>query len=103
MGINIDEYKCQLKEMSDFYINLSDNVDLESDIHSIQIAKKNALTILTVINKKELNKKNIQTLESCIMSLIKGVGQFDDIDIQRKHQKYGELRYKFLEHIDLFL
>lgn len=80
-------------------------INLESDIYSANIAKTIALKIIELLgkNEKDLDRKTIIKLESCAMSLIRGVEQFNDLTIQVEHQKYSKLRYEFLEYIDPFL
>ena len=67
--------------------------------------KKSALKIKFVLDASgnNINKRIVNQLESCFMSLIKGVEQFEDKEAQKKHQEFAKLRYEFLEYIDPFL
>jgi hypothetical protein len=99
--VNIKIFKDQLIEMSNFYISLPDKVESEADLYFAAIGKKSAIKLLQLLSKNgsTLKRHHLSQLSALLMSLTRGVEQFEKEEIQVKHQYYGQLIYSLSEYI----
>ena len=99
--VDIERFKDQVIEMANFYISLPDKVDSEADLYFADIGKKNALKLLKLLSKNgtELKRHHLNQLSALLMSLTRGVEQFEKDEIQFKHQYYGRFIYSLTDYI----
>jgi len=103
--VNIKDHKAQLIEMAKFYIELPKKVESDADKCNAEIGRKASEKLLKLLEKvgEELKKSQSDQLDALLMSLTRGVEQFEDKEVHRIHRQYGKLRSELRESLSKVL
>ena len=102
--VNIKSHKDQLIEMAKFYIELPKKVESEADKYNAEIGRKASEKLLRLLEKAgdELIRFQSNQLDALLMSLTRGVEQFEDKEVHQKHREYGQLRHTLRKSLSEF-
>ncbi len=96
--VNIKDYKEQLIKMANFYIKVPEKVESDADRYNAEIGMKASKKLLKLLEGvgDELKKNQLDAL---LMSLSRGVEQFEKEEVHQIHLHYGQLRHSIREHL----
>jgi len=103
--VSIKDYKDQLIEMANFYIEVPKKVECDADKYNAEIGRKASEKLLILLEKvgEGLKKSQLNQLDALLMSLTRGVEQFEKEEIHKRHCHYGQFRYNLREYISKVL
>ena len=92
--VNVKNHKTQIIEMARFYIELPNKVESDADKYNAEIGRAASEKLLKLLAEvgDELQKHQSNQLDALLMSLTRGVEQFEDKEAQHLHRQYGQLR-----------
>lgn len=98
----LKDFETEINEMAQFYTDLSENAKNNGDRFYAGLGRKSSTNILALSQKYHLDPKNsyLKRIHASLMTLIRGVENFQDKDAQRKHDSYGVLVTKLLQYVN---
>jgi hypothetical protein len=100
--VGLEAYKKDLIEMAAFYTSLPEKITDPRDEFYAHLGKDAAKSIVKILNEYERRPSHraLKQLHDNLMTLTRGLENFEDEAIQARHRSYGTLRYKIFEYLE---
>jgi hypothetical protein len=98
----LKDQEMEVREMATFYVDLSESAKSNGDRFYAALGRKSSTNILALAQKYHSDPKNsyLKRIHASLMTLIRGVENFQDKDAQKKHDSYGPLVTKLLQYVN---